>query len=118
MVRGKQNAWDPQICLLWAETFLTWLKSNVETGNPAPGAVWRVKFSPRVGVQLALLQEEERRSVEAGEDRVGFLPTWYWKEIQDTSSASSKAKDTEPVPMRSSASTASVPGTLPTGWQI
>lgn len=118
MVRGKQNAWDPQICLLWAETFLTWLKGNVEAGNAAPGAVWRVKFTPCVGVQLVLLQEEERREVEAGEDRVGFLPTWYWKEIRDVSGASSGTKDTEPEPMRSSASTASVPSTLPTGWQI
>ena len=118
MVRGKQNAWDPQICLLWAETFLTWLKGNVEESNAASGAVWRVKFTPRVGVQLALLQEEERREVEAGEDRVGFLPTWYWKEIQNVSGASRRMRDTEQVPMRSSTSTASVPSTLPTGWQI
>jgi RAT1-interacting protein len=120
MVRDKQGAWDPQICLLWAETFLKWLKSNVEVGDAAPGSVWRVKFTPRVGVQLTLLQEEERREVEAGEDRVGFLPTWYWKEVQDVSGAYSSMRDTEPEPRRSSgsASTASVPSTLPTGWQI
>ncbi|KAH9995835.1 RAI1 like PD-XK nuclease-domain-containing protein, partial [Russula vinacea] len=29
MVRGKENAWDPQICLSWGESFLTWIKSNV-----------------------------------------------------------------------------------------
>ena len=84
MVRGKQNAWDPQICLSWGEKFLTWLKSSVgESGsdNATRESVWRVKFTPRVGVELALLSEEERREVEAGEDRIGFLPKWYYTEI-------------------------------------
>jgi RAT1-interacting protein len=120
LVRGKQDAWDAQICLSWAETFLTWIRSNVEAGSDAPGSVWRVKFTPRVGVQLALLQEEGRREVEAGEDRVGFLPRWYWNEMQDrdVSSAYGSASGAEPEPSRSSASTASVRSTLPTGWQI
>jgi RAT1-interacting protein len=129
MVRGKQNAWDPQICLSWGETFLAWINSNVvEAGNgdspPPPGSVWRVKFTPRVGAQFALLQEEERREVEAGGDRVGFLPKWYWREVmQDvTGWYDSSASGVQPEPSRSSASaptpSASAPTALPPGWQI
>ena len=130
MVRGKQNAWDPQICLSWGETFLAWIKSNVvEAGNgdsPSPlGSVWRVKFTPRVGAQFALLQEEERREVEAGEDRVGFLPKWYWREVMQDVTGSyddGSARGGRPKPSRSSASaptlSASAPTALPPGWQI
>jgi RAT1-interacting protein len=40
--------------------------------------VWRVSFVPRVGVSVSLLDKEGVEEVEAGEDRVGFLPRWYW----------------------------------------
>jgi RAT1-interacting protein len=121
MVRGKQGAWDPQICLSWGERFLTWIRSNVESGNIAPGSVWRATFTPRAGVEFSLLREEERREVEAGEDRVGFLPTWYWKEVQENISGahSSSTSDGEAKPSRSSAApTASAAGGLPTGWRF
>jgi len=112
MVRGKQGAWDPQICLSWGERFLTWIRSNVESGNVAPESVWRATFTPRAGVEFALLREEDRREVEAGEDRVGFLPTWYWKEIQENVSGahSSSTSGGEAKPSRSSAA--------PTGWRF
>jgi RAT1-interacting protein len=80
-----------------------------------------VKFTPGVGVQLALLQEEGRREVEAGEDRVGFLPDWYWNEMQDDVSgahASKSGAEPEPSYQGSLMPTASVPRALPTGWQI
>ena len=125
MVRGKRNAWDPQICLSWGEKFLTWLKSSVgESGsgsdNATPESVWRVKFTPCVGVEFALLSEEERREVEAGEDRVGFLPKWYYTEIQDMSSQSAQrsASGTEPEQSRSSAPSESIKRSVPVGWQI
>lgn len=125
MVRGKQDAWDPQICLSWGEKFLTWIKGNVESlsGDAAPpGSVWRVKFTPRVGVELALLSEEGRREVEAGEDRVGFLPRWYHTEIQGVSSPSAKrsASGAEQEQGHSSAplASASIKSALPAGWQI
>src|SRR6266403_4797378 len=121
MVRGKQNAWDPQICLSWGGRFLTWLKDGIEesgSGNASPGSVWRVKFTPRVGVELAMLSEEERREVEAGEDRVGFLPKWYYTEIQDVSSPSAQrsASGAEPEQSHPSAPSASTKSTLPAGW--
>ncbi|KAI9463298.1 RAI1-domain-containing protein [Lactarius psammicola] len=114
MVRGKPNAWDAQICLDWGERFLTWIKKSVMSGNVAPESVWRVKFSPRVGVELTLLHDTGRREVEAGEDRVGFLPTWYWEEIQTRSSEHSNASCLDPTP--GSVTAASSP--LPRGWQI
>jgi len=116
MVRGKPDAWDPQICLAWGETFLTWVKRNVAFGSVE--SVWRVKFTPRVGVDLTLLQGDERREMEAGEGRVGFLPDWYWKEIQDVSDEHDSTSGTKPEPTRSSAATAPSASALPTGWQI
>jgi len=125
MVRGKQNAWDPQICLSWGENFLMWLKSSVgessESDNATPESVWRVKFTPRVGVELALLSEEERREVEAGEDRFGFLPKWYYTETQETSSQSAQrsASGGEAEQSHSSApSSESIKRSVPVGWQI
>ena len=126
MVRGKQDAWDPQICLSWGEKFLMWLKSSVGesssgSDNATSESVWRVKFTPRVGVELALLSEEERREVEAGEDRIGFLPKWYYTEIQDASSQSAQrsASGAESEQSRSSApSSESIKRSLPVGWQI
>lgn len=114
MVRGKPNAWDAQICLDWGERFLTWIKKNVTSGIVAPESVWRVKFTPRVGVELTLLHDTGRKEVEGGEDRVGFLPTWYWEEIQTCSSERSNASCLDPTPRPAAAASSS----LPTGWQI
>lgn len=45
--------------------------------------VWRVRFTPRTGVSVSILDEEGVKEVEAGqEDRVGFLPRWYWDAIE------------------------------------
>jgi RAT1-interacting protein len=123
MVRDKQNAWDPQICLSWGENFLTWLKSSIgesRSDNAIPENVWRVKFTPRVGVELALLSEEERHEVEAGEDRIGFLPKWYYTEIQDASSQSAQrsAPSGAESEQSRSAPSESIKRSLPVGWQI
>jgi RAT1-interacting protein len=123
MVRDKPHAWDAQICLAWAETFLAWIKNHVVVSEAAPESVWRVKFTPSVGVELTLLREDERREVEAGEERVGFLPDWYWKEIWDDKGDehSSSTCSTKPELSRSSASAAASalkPRALPPGWQI
>jgi RAT1-interacting protein len=116
MVRGKPDAWDPQICLAWGETFLAWIRSNLVSSIATPESVWRVKFTPHVGVELTLLQEDERREVEASEDRVGFLPDWYWKEIQDVPDQHGRSCRVKPEPTRSSAATSS--SARLTGWQI
>ncbi|EGN99498.1 hypothetical protein SERLA73DRAFT_90841 [Serpula lacrymans var. lacrymans S7.3] len=80
LVRGKPGAWDPVACLDWGRRFLSFLKDTM--ASSAARDVWRVKFTPREGVSVALLDEAGVADVEGGEARVGFLPRWYWdKEI-------------------------------------
>jgi RAT1-interacting protein len=45
-------------------------------------AVWRVNFVPGSGLTVARLNDKAVDEVMNGEDRVGFLPRWYWDEIQ------------------------------------
>ena len=39
--------------------------------------VWRVKFTPKEGVMLRVLDRDEVEDVVGGEERVGFLPRWF-----------------------------------------
>ncbi|KAL1740560.1 RAI1 like PD-XK nuclease-domain-containing protein [Schizophyllum fasciatum] len=91
MVRGKPGAWDPAVCLAWGEAFVAFLKGG--DGNTAKDgaasapcdtgpAVWRVRFTPKAGVSVSRLDEAGVADVVGGEDRVGFLPRWYWEELQ------------------------------------
>ncbi|CCM01915.1 uncharacterized protein FIBRA_03986 [Fibroporia radiculosa] len=94
MVRGKPNAWDPTTCFAWGQQFFAFLKSVIhpsaepiaeQQGNVTSALrpqVWRVKFEPRVGVSVSLLGDAGVSEIQAGEDRVGFLPRWYWDEVQ------------------------------------
>jgi RAT1-interacting protein len=82
MIRGKPNAWDPQVCLAWGDLFLSWLRAQLSDTDPSsePG-VWRVRFTPRSGATLTRLGAVDISDVENGEDRVGFLPKWYWEKV-------------------------------------
>lgn len=79
MVRGKPDAWDPLLCLEWADNFLNFLKATLDdhVGPVKEIPVWRVRFTPRKGVTVERLDETEVEDVVGGEDRVGFLPTWF-----------------------------------------
>ncbi|KAI0067328.1 RAI1-domain-containing protein [Artomyces pyxidatus] len=110
MVRGKPGAWDPHTCLEWGEQFLSWLRV-IMSGSDHPSSVWRVKFAPCVGVEGMLLDEEGVREVEAGEDRVGFLPLWYWHELENSCTGSHLV---DSGPSDGSATATAVPP----GWQI
>jgi RAT1-interacting protein len=71
----------------WGHKFLTFLKDVVKearfhSGKSVP--VWRVTFRPGAGVSVAKLDEDGIEDVVGGEDRVGFLPTWYWDEVHAT----------------------------------
>jgi len=79
LVRGKQGAWDPLLCLDWGDRFLTFLKTCICGGDTA--SVWRVKFVPGSGVNVEELGSSGLEEVVNGEDRVGFLPSWYWEEV-------------------------------------
>ncbi|PPR03902.1 hypothetical protein CVT24_008094 [Panaeolus cyanescens] len=83
MVRGKANAWDPVVCLDWGYEFLTFLKGVVGNGLAHDDKmVWRVKFRPGTGISAAVLDEAGVEEVVNGEERIGFLPRWYWDEIR------------------------------------
>lgn len=84
MIRGKPGAWDPSVCLDWGQQFLTFLKQMVTTDNddpPKKETVWRVVFTPKGGAKVMRLSEAELVHVVAGEERVGFLPRFYWNEL-------------------------------------
>jgi len=87
MVRGKPGSWDPTVCLDWGERFLAFVKAAVQGGVRSgpdggveePAVVWRVDFEPGVGISVNKLGPDAVEEVQAGSDRVGFLPRWYWE---------------------------------------
>ena len=110
LVRGKRGAWDPNLCLQWGAQFLAFLQSTIrdwgteETSPPSEsgsashstvnegptggvkrrakeGWVWRATFHPGKGVEVALLDDVAMAEVRNGEDRVGFLPRFYWNGV-------------------------------------
>lgn len=110
--RGNANAtsnteslaWNPSICLEWGYGFLTFLKQQFcrETqddpslreepdsdsaggGEDLNATVWRVNFVPREGARVTKLDKSAVEEVVNGEDRVGFLPRWYWDKVNGTS---------------------------------
>lgn len=90
LVRGKPGAWDPNVCLAWGDQFITFLTNTVRGGSR--GNVWRIKFTPKIGVSVVLLDDADVRDVEGGERRVGFLPRWYWEEINGAVAYDSEVK--------------------------
>ena len=111
LVRGKPGAWDPLLSLNWGYQFLTFLKDVIrkEAGieNELAVAVWRAKFVPRSGVNVERLDTPAIEDVVGGEDRVGFLPRWYWDEIQAEVGGNPEE-----------ANSARSPASRFTGWQL
>ena len=89
LVRGKPHAWDPQICLQWAQQFIALVKTQLAEQSPPDNEhseacsprVWRITFTPKDGVKMHALDDEGIKDVQSGEDRVGFLPSWYYKGV-------------------------------------
>lgn len=52
-----------------------------EFRSKATAPVWRVIFTPGAGVTVGMLDQDGIEDVVGKEDRVGFLPTWYWEEL-------------------------------------
>ncbi|KAI9063505.1 RAI1-domain-containing protein [Trametes sanguinea] len=137
LVRGKPGAWDPQVCFSWGHHFLTTLRSIVaapaeppESGKgDGPGTprepstrVWRVVFAPGDGVKVSLLDEGGVQDVEAGEDRVGILPRWYYDQVAggDTPAPAAPSPDEPqvPQPARPNPALPSATTTSHQGWNI
>lgn len=118
MVRDKPSSWDPQLCLDWGNRFITLLKTKVSASvrNASP-QVWRAKFVPRSGVTLTLLDPPDVEDVVDGEDRFGFLPSWYLDGMKGTieNEHPSSSKDPHPVPVLESQSSTQ---SIPQGWQL
>ncbi|ELU41013.1 rai1 [Rhizoctonia solani AG-1 IA] len=106
MVRGKPGAWDPKPCLLFAEKVLQFIRSTLTEHNrnkskdatdisSSPTSarrpeevenmdVWRLEIRPGTRmVTLYKLEPTEVEEVVNDEDRVGFLPTWFWNAVTD-----------------------------------
>jgi RAT1-interacting protein len=114
LVRDKPEAWDPGVCLEFGHRFLEFVK-DIITGEDRSGGpdikpnVWRVQFVPRDGITVYKLDEMGVEEVRANEERSGFLPNWYWEELQK-----------EEVIRHQSVMPANSKGSaiLPAGWTI
>ena len=129
LVRGKPGAWDPQKCFAWGQHFLSKLKSILSApaedssgAEESPARVWRVVLSPGEGVTVSLFDEGGVRDVEGGEDRVGFLPRWFYDQVagKDTDSGPPPAAEKEVPPQTASSVINAPPIQQPShqGWNI
>ncbi|GLB40272.1 putative RAI1-domain-containing protein [Lyophyllum shimeji] len=119
LVRGKPGAWDPLLCLDWGNNFICCLKDVISRGSSSDTSVWRVRFTPQKGITVEMLDPIGVEDVKAGEDRVGFLPTWYWNELHSPSAHK------EPEPLTHDAEDKAILDKRPgevfvehAGWQI
>lgn len=126
LVRGKPGAWEPSLCLDWGHRFLHFLKENIAAfQDKSERSVWRAKFSPVTGVSVMLLGDEEVEEVEAGEDRVGLIPSWYFDEAALSERPKSPVVEVDHAGaaeqhiQHSTAKPPTPPVTnVPSGWQI
>lgn len=132
LVRGKPGAWDPQICFSWAQQFLTTLKSTLSAppepteapsgeGSPPsePSArVWRIVLAPGEGAKVSLLDEVGVKEVEAGEERVGILPRWFYDQVvgKNLEASAVASVPSQPAVAQSGASAPTSASHL--GWNI
>jgi RAT1-interacting protein len=81
LVRGKgQHSWDPGFALDFAERFLVFLRRELSNTGTDSKDVWRVTFTPKIGLRVIKLNTEEDLSyVRGGEDRIGFLPRTFYE---------------------------------------
>ena len=84
--------------------------------------MWRVVLSPGEGVTVSLFDEGGVRDVEGGEDRVGFLPRWFYDQVagKDTDSGPPPAAEKEVPPQTASSVINAPPIQQPShqGWNI
>lgn len=102
-VRAKPGAWDPSICLVWGTRVFDFLRDHTTRHNDDGRGVWRVTFTPGVGLAIYRLDDDGVEDVIGGENRVGFLPQWYWERLHP---AKIYAGDLKTLDLKRDASTA------------
>ncbi|KAH7884805.1 RAI1-domain-containing protein [Phlebopus sp. FC_14] len=113
LVRGKPGAWDPLICLEWSDKFLSFLQETIPTTREKD--VWRVTFVPKVGITATVLDEAGIQDVVGGDDRIGFLPRWYWDEVMATPAGEATSPS---LPDERTIAPAPAASNVPSGWRI
>ena len=87
MVRGRPGAWNAMVCIGWGYELLSFFQSRIAAdvrNGAGQDAVWRATLVPGSGVELRRLDRAGIADVSAGEDRIGFLPRWYWDDVQSS----------------------------------
>ena len=87
MVRGRPGAWNAMVCIEWGYELLSFFQSRIAAdvrNGAGQDAVWRATLVPGSGVELRRLDRAGIADVSAGEDRIGFLPRWYWDDVQSS----------------------------------
>jgi len=82
LVRGKPGAWNPMLCFEWGNELLCLMKSTIQADireGVSADSVWRASFVPGKGALFRKLDQAAVNEVSGGEDRIGFLPRWYWQ---------------------------------------
>ncbi|KAI0773674.1 RAI1-domain-containing protein [Fomes fomentarius] len=124
LVRGKPCAWEPQVCLNWGQQFISCLKNIltssglIDSEDKPSSRVWRVSLTPKDGIEVFELDRDAVKEVAGGEDRVGFLPTWYYELVAGKDISKDHTPDPTPTSTTqiSDADTSSAPSHK--GWNI
>lgn len=117
--------WDHRKCLTWGQNVFEYVRRTIGDSSKD---VWRVEFVPSEGIRVRMLGDEDvMREVEDGDDeeRVGFLPKWFWDRLGEEEfeeSPSERQNSPMPVPPApiSNSSQSKISGTTTTiaGWII
>ncbi|KAJ3935618.1 MAG: RAI1-domain-containing protein [Lentinula lateritia] len=130
--KTNTTPWNPSLCLAWCHQFLTYLKQTVVRDSdddpshqkdsvkeevnrghsPTSTTVWRVSFVPREGARVVKLDKSEVEEVVNGEDRVGFIPRWYWDKVNSATHISHQSS------VRSSSAAVQPAQGAVGGWRI
>lgn len=115
--RLANGKWDQGKCLTWGQSVFEFVRRTIGTSSKD---VWRVEFVPSEGIRVKKLDDEEvEREVEDGDDeeRVGFLPKWFWDRLSEEEFEANSPIVPPPPPGPSSQS--KIPGTTTiAGWII
>ncbi|EIN09873.1 RAI1-domain-containing protein [Punctularia strigosozonata HHB-11173 SS5] len=70
LVRGKPKAWDPAVCLEWADKFLGWVKRNIVEDESVTSSEPQEAADPSGKANEETLQQEEEKGTKRSIDAV------------------------------------------------